>query len=573
MTLDPITPRRRPDRRLNGSRRLGLEALETRNLLTTGLDAAALVAPLPASPVPAELSTAASSASNATYDSIIGAAFVRTTYGVDGAGLTAAVIDTGVNYRNAALGGSLGVDAKVIVGKDYGDNDADPDASTWQHGTHVAGLIASSNPAAPGVAPGADIAALKVFSSSNQGSYDWIAQSLKWVLDNATKYNISVVNISLTDGGNYTSNPFLFSGGVTSQIKSLVHQLRLADIPVVCASGNSFSGQQGMGYTAILPETISVTATNGSDQVLSDAQRLGSSQGGTYATDLAAPGYNLAAPADGQSTLNVTGTSFAAPLVSGSIILLQSIYKQRFGTLPSVDQLEGWLRDGADKITDGTTGISLARLDVAGSAALIPGATPVTPAPEEPAPGPVVVPTAPPSSETTAPPSSGSSDSSASAPSQPATPPADSATPDTPTTTPTTPTTESPAAPPIAETPVTSTPSTPTTTTPTSPSTVDDALTDLYANGDSLGKVASDSSANPLAGASAAFGAKIRFTKVESWSAASKSDTSTATTATPVTAASRVAARAAVLSDLSVATTTSDNRSRWNRLAARLRRR
>ena len=106
-----------------------------------------------------------------------------------------------------------------------------------------------------------------------------------------------------------------------------------------------------MGYTAILPETISVTASDSSDRLLADAQRLGSATGGKFATDLAAPGANLVAPQDGQSLLSVSGTSFAAPIVSGAIILLQSIYQQRFGTLPSVDQLESWLREGADTIT------------------------------------------------------------------------------------------------------------------------------------------------------------------------------------------------------------------------------
>ena len=50
------------------------------------------------------------------------------------------------------------------------------------------------------------------------------------------------------------------------------------------------------------------------------------------------------------------GTSFATPLVSGSIVLLQQIYQQRFGTLPTVDQIQSWLQGGSDPIHDPVTG-------------------------------------------------------------------------------------------------------------------------------------------------------------------------------------------------------------------------
>ena len=42
------------------------------------------------------------------YDPIIGASQVRSTYSVDGTGMTVAVIDTGVDYNNPALGGGFG---------------------------------------------------------------------------------------------------------------------------------------------------------------------------------------------------------------------------------------------------------------------------------------------------------------------------------------------------------------------------------------------------------------------------------------------------------------------------------
>ena len=93
----------------------------------------------------------------------------------------------------------------------------------------------------------------------------------------------------------------------------------------------------------------------------------------------------------------LNGTSFAAPLVSGSILLLQDLYKSRFGDLPTVTQIESWLTNAADPVVDPTTGETFARLDVLAAAALVP-----TPAPA-PAPAPTTpeVPATPPAGDST----------------------------------------------------------------------------------------------------------------------------------------------------------------------------
>jgi type VI secretion system secreted protein VgrG len=330
-------------------------------------------------------------AGNAEIDRLVGASLVRQLHGVDGSGLAAAVIDTGVNYRHAALGGGFGPGETVVDGYDFGDRDADPDASTWDHGTAVAGLIAGGDPAAPGVAPGAKIVALRVFDSSNRGDYGWVADALQWVIDHHDEDDISVVNLSISDSRNYALNWFSEDGGIGERISGLIDQLRARNIPVVSAAGNSFGGQPGMGFTAILPQTISVTATDAADAFVKDAQRLGT---GKSATDLAAPGSGLTAPTGSGGFSTVEGTSFAAPLVSGSILLLQQLYRERFGTLPTVDQLESWLEAGADPVRDPVTGITLGRLDLAGAAALVP------PAPKVEAP-PAAIPPAPPTPDAT----------------------------------------------------------------------------------------------------------------------------------------------------------------------------
>src|SRR5262245_55424618 len=138
-------------------RRLDLESLESRNLMTASVGHSvtrhthAGTAHLLSQPSPADDSPQSSSGS---AGHIIGPGATRSTYGVDGTGMTVAVIDTGINYRHEALGGGFGQGHKVVAGYDFTRNDGDPFAND-QHGTAVAGLIASSDPAHPGVAPGA----------------------------------------------------------------------------------------------------------------------------------------------------------------------------------------------------------------------------------------------------------------------------------------------------------------------------------------------------------------------------------------------------------------------------------
>ncbi|MGO9598396.1 MAG: S8 family peptidase [Isosphaeraceae bacterium] len=307
-----------------------------------------------------------------SYDSIIGASATRAAYGVYGTGSTVAVIDTGIDYNNPALGGGLGPNAKVIAGYDFDSNSPDPMATTSQHGTAVAGLIGSSDPQSPGVAPGVKIVGLRITGADNTAQLSNIARALQWVVDNHAKYNITVVNISMTDGGNYAHNWFAQDGGAGQQITTLIGQLGSMKIPVVAATGNSFNGAQGEGFVSVVSGVISVTATDLNGNLLSNAQRLGASTGSGTMTDLAAPGEGLTAPTGDSGSSTVEGTSFATPLVSGAVVLLQQIYQSRFGTLPTVQQVTNWLEQGSNPIHDPVTGLTINGLDILKAASLIP---------------------------------------------------------------------------------------------------------------------------------------------------------------------------------------------------------
>ena len=334
------------------------------------------------------------------YDPIIGASGVRSTYNVQGTGMAVAVIDTGVDYKNPALGGGFGPNNKVVAGFDFADNSANPMATGSQHGTSIAGLIGSDDASDLGVAPGVNIVALRVTDSSNTGSLASVSNALQWVINNHSKYNITSVNMSLSDGGNYAQNWFANDNGDGERVTSLIGQLSAMNIPVIAATGNSFSGPQGEGFAAIVAGTISVTATDLSGNLLSNAQRLGSAIGGASATTIAAPGEGLTAPTGDSGTATVEGTSFATALVTGGVTLLQDIYQSRFGSLPTVDQIKNWIQQSATPVHDSVTGITVGELNLTAAAALIPGGSraPAAPAPVTTVPS---IPSSPPATTTT----------------------------------------------------------------------------------------------------------------------------------------------------------------------------
>ena len=62
------------------------------------------------------------------------------------------------------------------------------------------------------------------------------------------------MNMSLADGGNYAQNWFATDGGAGQQVTQLIGQLTAMNIPVMAATGNSFSGHRAKDSPPSSPE-------------------------------------------------------------------------------------------------------------------------------------------------------------------------------------------------------------------------------------------------------------------------------------------------------------------------------
>jgi subtilisin len=203
-----------------------------------------------------------------------------------GKGVKVAIIDTGIDYTHPDLaahyaGGYNAVSSTSTPLDDHG------------HGTHVAGTVGAIRDAkgVVGVAPEAQLYAVKVLDAKGSGTYSNIIAGIQWAVDN----KIQVINMSL---GGSSGTPALASA-MTAADK--------AGVTIVCAAGNS-SGV--VGYPARYPEAIAVSASDSTDKITSFSCR-----GPEIA--FIAPGANINSCYKGGGYKAMSGTSMSSPHVAG----------------------------------------------------------------------------------------------------------------------------------------------------------------------------------------------------------------------------------------------------------------
>jgi len=214
-----------------------------------------------------------------------------------GVGVTIAIIDSGVDANHPDLAG------RVLPGYDFVNNDTNA-SDDFGHGTAVAGIAAAkanNSIGIAGVAYNARILPVKVLDATGSGNDPVIAQGIVWATDHGAK----VINMSL---GGYGDSPVL----AQAVAYALAH-----NVVVVAATGNDATNTPS--YPASSPGVIGVGATDLTGRLV---------QFSNYGdqVDVAAPGWDMVFPYYlSQGYGQGSGTSFAAPVVSGVAALVRSL--------------------------------------------------------------------------------------------------------------------------------------------------------------------------------------------------------------------------------------------------------
>ena len=271
---------------------------------------------------------------------------------------TIAIVDSGIDA------GKLDFSSRVLANVNLVSS-GQPNASGdgRGHGTFVAGIAAGSAPGYAGVAPNAKLVSLDVFDDSGSGFTSDVIKAAEWILANKDKYGIRVANFSL-----HSANISRF---YDDPLNVAVNKLWFGGVVVVAAAGNYGTAGAPSGVLhspGNNPFVLTVGAVDigGSARPVDDAEApwsaFGRTPDGFWKPEVCAPGRYMVGPIPDASTLaaqkaenkkgpgyiELSGTSFAAPVVSG---LAAQILARNPGMTP--DQVKGVIMESARPVMSG----------------------------------------------------------------------------------------------------------------------------------------------------------------------------------------------------------------------------
>lgn len=239
-----------------------------------------------------------------------------------GENIGVAVLDTGI-FPHADFGQRIAFFKDYIGGRQraYDDNG---------HGTHIAGIIGgdgtASNGRYMGIAPRCHFVIIKILDKQGNGNTENVVQAIEWLVRRKEEYRIRIVNISI---------------GMVLQAESrerarLLKAVEYAwdhNLVVVAAAGNNGPGENSITVPGISRKIITVGCFDDTKERIgrSRLKPAYSGQGPTehciVKPELVVPGTNVTCCANQQGNYTrKSGTSMAAPMVSGSIALLIGKY-------------------------------------------------------------------------------------------------------------------------------------------------------------------------------------------------------------------------------------------------------
>ncbi len=261
-----------------------------------------------------------------------------------------AVLDSGIDYTHSDLKNNMWRNPKEVIngfdddgngliddvyGWNFVSNNSNPKTSaTSNHGSHVAGIIGANRGNGQGIlgmAPNVKMMALKFIGENGSGS---TSDAIRGI-DYAISKKVFAIN-----------NSWGSSGG-SRALSDAIGRAEHAGVLMVVAAGN---GSGGIGYSidnqGWYPASyknsnvLNVAATGSSDFLTSF------SNFGTRLVDVAAPGLNILSTVSNQGYQTMSGTSMAAPLVTGLAVLVKAAN-------PALNYLQviSVIRSSVDKFT------------------------------------------------------------------------------------------------------------------------------------------------------------------------------------------------------------------------------
>ena len=240
--------------------------------------------------------------------------------GINGMGVTVAVLDTGVGRHPDLRGRVMGF--RDFVGKRnlmYDNNG---------HGTHICGIICGNGSMSRGkyrgIAPGANLVVGKVLDEKGDGMTANMLEGLTWILENQKKLGIKILNISVGIGQ-------LDDKKKEEALREKIEEVWNAGIVVICAAGNKGPANDSISSVGGCDKVITVGCHDG-QYCMDNPKRCEtySGRGKLFGVgrkpDLVAPGteilscnvnYHLSGPYTVKS-----GTSMATPIIAGAAALL-----------------------------------------------------------------------------------------------------------------------------------------------------------------------------------------------------------------------------------------------------------
>ncbi|WP_341827470.1 S8 family serine peptidase [Trueperella pyogenes] len=270
----------------------------------------------------------------------------------NGQGITVGIIDSGVDVSHPALKdkwrGNTG-DKAVSWLDTVGDSPVPVDSTG--HGTHVIGTVLGTDPSGKsllGVAPQANYIAARVFDEHGDTDNGRLLKAMEWMLAPVDSSGVRHPELAPRIVNNSWG-----TSATDSLLQNALKQWRKAGILPIFSAGNvgenTPGGEGSITQPASFPETFAVGALRNDDVVAKFSLRGPSKFTDKPKPDIAAPGVNIRSSYLNHRLKILSGTSMAAPQVTGVAALVLSA-----NPALKLEQLEEILRKSATSLTDNT---------------------------------------------------------------------------------------------------------------------------------------------------------------------------------------------------------------------------